>query len=188
MKGQLEQKYTATAQNPKVLKESGALEVNIGLQGEEGVKAEALPEEIEAAKTAAKACKKATKKIPPLLQKLLVLKVQFGTRGKTECADKAESAAQAQDLKNINAGLEEFMEQSNALCVQTADLDQHFKENPEAAIESAVALAKQLDELKETAENHADCATRKAKMLQASLNQVCLKDPSVEVKEEEEEA
>ena len=79
------------------------------------------------------------------------------------------------------------MEQSNALCAQTADLDQHFTENPEAAIASAVSLAKQLDDLRETAEDHADCAAKKVKLLQASLNQVCLKDPSVEVKEEEEE-
>ena len=185
MKGQLEQKYTATAQNPKILKASGLLEVNIGLEGEGSVKVEELPEEIEAAKTAAKACKKATRKIPALLQKLRVLKVQFGTRGRTECADKAESTAHAQDLRKINAMLEEFMEQSNALCAQTADLDQHFTENPEAAIASAVSLRKELDSLKETAEDHADCATKKAKLLQVSLNQVCLKDPSVEVKEEE---
>ena len=74
-----------------------------------------------------------------------MLKVQFGTRGRTECADKAESAATAQDLSNINAGLEDFMEQAAALCVKAEGLDKQFTENAEQAIASAVTLATDLD-------------------------------------------
>ena len=182
----MEQKHTATSQNPENLRKLGALELNLDIGREEGVKVEALPEEIEAAHAAAKACKKATKKIEPLRNKLLVLKVQFGTRGRTECADKAESAATAQDLAKINTQLEEFMEQSNALCVRTGDLDQEFTENPEAAKASAVSLAKELGDLRAEAEEHAENGTKKLKLLHAALNQVCLQDPSVQVKEEVE--
>ena len=70
-------------------------------RGEGSVKVEELPGEIEAAKTAAKACKKATRKIPALLQKLRVLKVQFGTRVRSECDDHEESAAMAQELAGV---------------------------------------------------------------------------------------
>ena len=156
--------------------------MSIGLQGEEGAM---VPEEIEAAKTAAKACKKVTKKIPGLLNKLQILKVQFGTRGRTECADKAQSAATAMEISKINVSMEEFMEESNAVCGKTADLHEHFKENPQEAIASAVSLRKQLDDLRKTAEDHAACAVEKLKLLQTSLNQLCL--GSLEVKEEEKD-
>ena len=179
----MEQKHTATSQNPENLRKLGALELNLDIGREESVKVEALPEEIEAAHAAAKACKKATKKIEPLRNKLLVLKVQFGTRGRTECADKAESAATAQDLAKINTQLEEFMEKSNALCVRTGDLDQEFTENPEAAIASAVSLAKELGDLRAHAEEHLENGVKKLKMLHENLNQVCLHE-EVQVKEE----
>ena len=172
----LEQKYTATAQNPKLLKEMGALELNIGLLGDEGVKAEALPEEIEAAKTAAKACKKATKKIPALLSKLVVLKVQYGTRGRSECADKDESAATAKDLGEATAAMQEFLEETSAQCLKTEGLDKLFTENAEEATTRAVTLAKDLERLTQEAAKHAEYATLKDKQLQDTLQELYLKD------------
>ena len=171
-----EQKYTATAQNPKALKDSGALELNMGLLGDESVKREPMAQEIEDAKTAAKACKKATRKIPALLSKLVVLKVQYGTRGRTDCADKEDSAATAQELCKINAGMEEFMEQAAALCVKAEGLDKQFTENAEEAVASAVTVAEAFNKLSKLAEEHAECASKKLKLLQATLNQLCLKD------------
>ena len=107
---------------------------------------------------------------------MVCLKVQYGTRGRSECADKDESAATAKDLGKVTVGMQEILEETSAQCLKTEGLDKQFTENAEQAIASAVTLAKDLDKLSKLAEEHAECAAKKFKLLQATLNQLCLKD------------